>query len=238
MCVLSRAETNTVQGNGSSLITGQLKSTSEQRWEDTAWIFLTVEVPYQDLLVLQLNYSGTLDLDMMLFVEQDPNVEQKMIGWDISHCRFDYPKEKLVAYSQARTTNTNENTTELIEFRNTIPSPTARIAYLLIYVFSGTGTSDFILNIISGHSLTVVPNEQLNSCILVYLYWLIFVAVVSLFSIIFIRIVKNKTMTEEQKRAREEKKKAKLKKSGKEEEAKRKKEQELMKKRMQAAKRR
>ena len=174
----------------------------------------------------------------MIFTETNPEVEQKMIGWDISHCRFDYPEDKRVGYSQVRTKNTDENQPEMIEFRNTIPSQTARIVYILIYVFEGTGTSQYTLTSVKDQTLSVVPNEQLNSCILVYLYWLIFIGVVSIFSIIFIRIIKNKTMTEEQRQAKETKKKEKLKKSGKEEEARKKKEQELMKKRMQAARRR
>ena len=52
---LSKAETNIVEGNGTSQISGNLTSTSMQRWEDTAWIFLSTEVPNQDLLVLKLN---------------------------------------------------------------------------------------------------------------------------------------------------------------------------------------
>jgi len=234
---MGRSETNQVVGDGTDKISGVLAANLEERWEDSSWIFFITEVPFGEIVSVRVAYSGDLDLDVMLFVDTDVDSSQRMLGWDISHCRFNYPEDKLVSYSQKRTTNTSETGEERVEYQNNVPSTINRKVYVLIYTYDGLGSSNYNVTSYNGHQLSVIPNHQLNSCILVYLYWLIFVGVVSFFSFIFIKYIKRKTMTEEQKRALEEKKKKKSKAKAEDPDKKRKEQEKMMKKRAKAMRR-
>lgn len=145
---MGRSETNQVVGDGTDKISGVLAANLEERWEDSSWIFFITEVPFGEIVSVRVAYSGDLDLDVMLFVDTDVDSSQRMLGWDISHCRFNYPEDKLVSYSQKRTTNTSETGEERVEYQNNVPSTINRKVYVLIYTYDGLGSSNYNVTLV------------------------------------------------------------------------------------------
>ena len=199
-----------LEGNRTSVVSGTLTLENQEMWQDSAWIFFTTELNVSDSIIYQLSYEGDLDLDMRLYVTEDPDAEQEVLAWDISHCELDQERWPHIRTSMVRTTNTSEAINGTIGYTNEVISNEPRVLYLLIFVFSGEGSSEFTLSTETGQELEYFPHDQAVTCQIVLLYWIAFIGITILLTVGTIKIIRVKTMTEEEKQERLEKKEAKL----------------------------
>jgi hypothetical protein len=199
-----------LSGDNTTTVTGSLLATTPPTgdkygtWEDTQWQFFSITVESQETLNLTLDYQGDLDLDLILYVDEQPG-SYKKYAWDISHCQLDnYPYD---AYSGVRTKNTASAAPERIMYLQNSTGET-KIVYVLVYVYDGLGNSSYTLT--ANKPIHIMESDELEKCWLVIQAWAIFAVGCVIFSVIFIKIVKRATMTPEQKaelRAKEEQKK-------------------------------
>ena len=80
-----------------------LASKSNDVWSDDQWKFYTIDVEAGETVIINLTYSGDLDLDLRIFVDEDalkiPD-EQTNFAKDITHCGL--PEVAPLKNSQTR----------------------------------------------------------------------------------------------------------------------------------------
>jgi len=111
---------------------------SRNIWVDSMWIFYKVSVEKNQTLIVNMTYSGDLDLDLRFYVDEDPTT-QKVMAWDITHCGLDDAKEiqepnKPKRNSQERGTSATE---QCIYTNYIFIKP--RIVYILVFCYEHYG---------------------------------------------------------------------------------------------------
>lgn len=168
-------------------------------WEDSQWIFYVAQCPSEEQIIITLEYSGDLNLDLVILVD---STGTKTMAWDITHCGWDealYPK---AGYSAIDTTDTKKTGPEKIIYLNLNPETVA--VYILIYAAAGEGISQYTLT--CSNTVNPVPNSSLERCWTILQAWILFGVGCIIFSIIFLKIVKRAIMTPDQKAAEKLKK--------------------------------
>jgi hypothetical protein len=193
--------TNTQNVSGASYtqsgnsFSGTLDSKIESTWEDSQWQYFKTSCSLYNHLVINLSYSGDLDLDLWIFVDEvSTGAEQNIVPKDITHCQLTGTPTK---YSHLRTLNTTlakEN--EHIYYINSVFN-TARDVYILVFVQDGVGSSAYTLMV--NNTVTAIPADQVEACWTVWQAWLLFGVGCAIFSVLIIIYAKKSSRTREKK---------------------------------------
>ena len=190
-------------------------SLSGTQWTDDMWKFYKVNIIENDEIELTLSYSGSLDLDLRIYIDEigEHQIQnQDNYAWDITHCGLDETVEPI-CNSQIRTLNTStDGIPENVSWTNE-QYISARVVYVLIFVYDGEmGSSNYTLT--SNKILTEVLTGDLNACFGLKEGWMTFGAaalMVSIGAVAWVR--KSSTSKEEQQEKTNKKNKDKKQKS-------------------------
>ncbi|MHA1292609.1 MAG: hypothetical protein ACTSQJ_08085 [Promethearchaeota archaeon] len=201
ICITFPLIPNTIgqQEEESKEFEGTMISEDEDTTTDDEWQWYKCVVDLGEEVTVELNYKGDLDLDMRLYWKRENFPEFN--GFDLTHCSVNDDKYNYSGYSQFRTTDTYElGQPEELYFTN--PSYTKKEdkeAYILVYVHSGKGESEFIIE--STHKLTLIDDNAVYDCNFVFTIFLFYLAAVgTVFGIyVFIVLRKKKKITRPEK---------------------------------------
>jgi len=203
---------DTVAEKEGTKFTGEMICKDENIWTDDMWQFYKVKVGVSERVEVRLDYSGDLDLDLRVYWKRENVIGFN--GFDLTHCDINNDNYKFDENSQLRTTNTEElGYPEKVEIYN--PSYTReedQIAYVLVFVYSGEGKSEYTLT--SSKELILIDDDDVYDCNFVSLILILYIAaatvVVMLFSYyVYRRKEKITGAKEEKKRLKEQEKQEK-----------------------------
>ncbi|MCP4764078.1 MAG: hypothetical protein GY870_20060 [archaeon] len=173
----------------------------KELWSDDQWIYYKLNVPKSSKVVVNLTYSGNLDLDLQFYIDEEHRDSQENLAWDITHCGF--PSIVATRSSQIR----GFNNTESAEYTNS-GFDQARKVHILVFCYEGIGNS--IYQIESNISMTAIPaNELIQSSDISNAWIAFFVGLLVTTSVLFIITKKAKIPKKEQKEIKAEKEKKK-----------------------------
>ncbi|MHA1338619.1 MAG: hypothetical protein ACTSRZ_00015 [Promethearchaeota archaeon] len=162
---VSAQSSNTIQG----VISVNSRIAPRNIWTDSMWKFYKATVRKNETLVVNMSYSGDLDIDLRFYVDENPTT-QKVVAWDITHCGLDdaiEAPEKPKRNSQERGTTA----TEQCIYTNYIFS-IPRIVYILVFCydyFGKGGESIYTLN--SNLTIQEVSSKELIKSIELTAAW-------------------------------------------------------------------
>jgi hypothetical protein len=201
--ILGQTACGVLTGNNTTGVNGCLSCTTRDTWEDSQWQFFRSTCEAGQTIQISLIYNGTLNIDLMLFVDPDPATNKK-IAWDITHCQFDVDTNtahQYSAFSAINTYNTSLTGPEQIIFTNDFSEITKDV-YILLYVKEvqggqSIGSANYFLT--STNNLQLVTSDQWDRCSTIQNAWILFAVGSVIFSIIFYKIVKRMTLPAEKK---------------------------------------
>ncbi|MGV9205501.1 MAG: hypothetical protein ACOC44_15935 [Promethearchaeia archaeon] len=196
---------------------GILRCDHEDIVTNDQWQWFEITVDLGEEAHVTLEYSGDLDLDLFAYWYRDNKDDYpEFNGFDLTHCpRTDEDGNEtyvVADYSQFRTNDTDAlGQPEAIYLEN----PTYRLeedqkAYILVYVHSGVGESEYKLN--SNIEFTLIDHDDVYDCTytsnILILYIVIALVIFSL-SVYIVRRKKKKILKppekKDQKKEKEEK---------------------------------
>ncbi len=189
-----------------------IKCEDEDTWTDEMWQFYTISVDAGDKVIVNLDYKGDLDLDLRLYWKRD-NVNG-FNGFDLTHCNIDSKDYDYAENSQVRTKNTYNlgESEELVISNPSYTKDEDKIAYVLVFVYSGEGESEFSLT--ATKELTEVPDDEVYDCNFVLIIIIIYIIAAGIVVGVFALILHRKKMKisgrkEEKVKEKEDEKKQK-----------------------------
>lgn len=204
MAQLTTAQNQT--GQGAKKFEGTMVCRDKKVVTDDQWQWYKCIVDLDEKVYVYLSYKGDLDLDLRMYWKRENPPDFN--GFDLTHCSMNTKKFNISDNSQLRTTNTH-SLGEKEELYFTNPSYTKEAdkeAYILVFVFSGEGKSDYVLE--SNHLLTKIDNADVWHCIPVPLILILFLigagAIFGMYTFLILR--KKKKLTRPPKDKEKEKK--------------------------------
>lgn len=185
--------------------TGELTSQNENTWTNDKWQFYQLTVGLGKIVDISLFYEGDLDLDLRLYWKRDNTDVVGFNGFDLTHC--DMADYAHADNSQFRTLNTTKfGRGEELEVVN--PSYTRtedQIAYVLVFVYEGTGSSNYTLQ--STEEMTLINDAAVYDCNFVILTLVLYIVVsggiIGLFYYILRRKKRKLTQPEKKQKQKE-----------------------------------
>lgn len=192
--------------SSSNQISGKLKASLEDTWEDSQWQFYKTNAPFNQSIEINLTYSGDLDIDLWVFVDSNTTgTDQRVNAWDITHCNID---RQPTLYSAIKSTEVNFTAPERIFYSN-IEFEIERIIYILVFVESGIGESNYELS--ATNEIEILNKEDGEKCWTIVQAWIIFgISIMIIFGFV-LYVAKKKARTPDQKAADRLKKEQKTK---------------------------
>ena len=186
-------------------LTGTIVCSDASVWLDEHWQFYKVIVDEAETVTIQVDYEGTLDLDVRLYWKRDNPAGFN--GFDVSHCDIDDPIYVYKDNSQLRTINTTAlGQSETLTFTN--PSYTQvddKTAYILVFLYNGTGSSSYTISCTK--LITEVLDDDTYDCNQVFMFLIIYIALAGIVFALFSLFLRNKNLKitgrKKQKKAKE-----------------------------------
>lgn len=176
------------ESEGAKNFEGTMTCKDEDVITDEQWQWYKCVVDVGKDVNVYLSYTGDLDLDLRLYWKRDNNDDFN--GFDLTHCssdNFNYSDN-----SQLRTENTDDlGETEELYFTN--PSYVKlkdQEAYILVFVFSGKGKSEYVLE--SNIEMTIIADENVYHCIPISLILLLFMVAAGVIFAGYVFVIKHK----------------------------------------------
>ncbi|MFO8018254.1 MAG: hypothetical protein R6U96_06430 [Promethearchaeia archaeon] len=191
---------------GSKVYEEKMVCEEEDTFTDEQWQWYEAIVKIGMEFNVTLAYEGDLDLDMRLYWKRHNFDDFR--GFDLTHCSLKSDEYDYADHSQIRTENTTEiGEREHLYFDNPTYTDTEdQKAYILVYVHSGEGKSEYTLK--SNHEINELANDEVYECIpviLILIAYIIGAILIFGFSVYFIRRKKKKLIALEKKKQQKEK---------------------------------
>jgi len=184
---------------------------SDEQWQ---WYKVIIELGVTAFV--NVSYEGDLDVDTRLYWKR--NNFPEFNGFDLTHCPVNDTRYNFTDNSQFRTTNTSLlGTPEELSARN--PSYTLlpdMEAYILVFVYNGTGESTF--TIVSNIDMVRIEDDLVYDCNLlltIYITYTIISVVLFALSAFLIKRKKSKIIKAQEGQKKQRERKSKVKETGK-----------------------
>ncbi|MHA1820459.1 MAG: hypothetical protein ACTSU2_00650 [Promethearchaeota archaeon] len=127
-------------------------------WTDDQWEFYKLELELGQSVLINMSYTGVLDLDLRLYIDEVHPTAQDNLAWDITHCGIK-PDLSPTRNSQIR----GYNATETVYYTNQ-KFVQKRIVYVLVFVYTSlqNGSSTYTIN--SNITMQRVKDYELQQC--------------------------------------------------------------------------
>ena len=187
---------HSVEGTSTKTITGTMEATVADAYEDSQWQYFTTECKLDETVVIELTYSGDLDIDLWVFIDETTTgSDQKNFAADLTHCESE---SKPTLYSAKKVEDTKFVGPEEVQYTN-IEFETTRKLTILVFVRVGTGKSSYVLS--ANNVINVINDDDIEQCWMVWQAWGIFAAGCLVMSFIIIKLAKRAARTPDEKAA-------------------------------------
>jgi predicted membrane protein len=162
-------------------------------WTNEQWEYYTAEVKKDETINIVLDYTGNLDIDMRLYVDEYNVLDTNSYGWDITHCGIPSDPQPT-RNSQIR----GYNEVESVKYFNDLFTIN-RTVWILVFCYDSEGAGDSLYTLTSNITLTRLTMYNLQQCFGIREAWIVFGVVLAAITVVFLIVGKRAKMPKEQK---------------------------------------